>query len=82
MTELLSVETAHALVVETLIRCNTSAENAALAADALVGAELTGQSGHGLRRVPSYGAQSASGKVDGHAVATAERTRPGIWPGH
>jgi len=78
MSRLLSVETAHALVVETLIRCNTSAGNAALAADALVGAELTGQSGHGLRRVPSYGAQAASGKVDGHAVPTAERTRPGV----
>ena len=78
MTELLSVETAHALVAETLVRCNTSAGNAALVADALVGAELTGQGGHGLRRVPSYGAQAASGKVDGHAVATAERTRPGV----
>ena len=78
MTELLSIDAAHALVVETLIRCNTSAGNAALAADALVGAELTGQSGHGLRRVPSYGAQAASGKVDGHAVPTAERTRPGV----
>ena len=78
MTGILSVGAAHALVVETLARCNTSAENAALVADALVGAELTGQSGHGLRRVPSYGAQAASGKVDGHAVATAERTRPGV----
>ncbi len=78
MTELLSVETAHALVAETLVRCNTAPSNAALVADALVGAELAGQSGHGLRRVPSYGAQAASGKVDGHAVATAERTRPGV----
>ncbi len=82
MTELLSdmltPGAAHALVTGTLIRCNTCARNAALVADALVGAELAGQSGHGLRRVPSYGAQAASGKVDGHAVATAERTRPGV----
>ena len=78
MSRLLSVEAAHALVVETLIRCNTAPENARLVADALIGAELTGQGGHGLRRVPSYGAQAASGKVDGHAVATAERTRPGV----
>jgi (2R)-3-sulfolactate dehydrogenase (NADP+) len=75
---LLSIDAAHALVATTLIRCNTSAANAALVADALVGAELTGQGGHGLRRVPSYGAQAASGKIDGHAVASAERTRPGV----
>jgi (2R)-3-sulfolactate dehydrogenase (NADP+) len=31
-----------------------------------------------LRRLPSYGAQAASGKVDGHAVAVAERRRPGV----
>ena len=78
MTAILSVDAAHALVAGTLVRCNTSAKNAALVADALVGAELTGQGGHGLRRVPSYGAQAASGKVDGHAVATVERTRPGV----
>ena len=74
----LSVAAAHALVVETLIRCNTAAANAGLVADALIGAELAGQTGHGLRRLPSYGAQAAAGKVDGHAVPTAERTRPGV----
>ena len=78
MSQLLTVDAAHALVTETLIRCNTTAGNAALVADALIGAELTGQSGHGLRRLPSYGAQAASGKVDGHAVAVAERVRPGV----
>jgi len=78
MSGILSVEAAHALVAGTLIRCNTAPSNAALVADALVGAELTGQAGHGLRRVPSYGAQAASGKVDGHAVASAKRTRPGV----
>ena len=78
MTAILSVDAAHALVAATLIRCNTAPSNAALVADALVGAELAGQVGHGLRRVPSYGAQAASGKIDGHAVATAERTRPGV----
>ena len=78
MSRLLSIDAARALVAGTLIRCNTAPENAALVADALVGAELVGQAGHGLRRLPSYGAQAASGKVDGHAVATAERTRPGV----
>ncbi len=31
-------------------------------------AEIDAQRGHGLSRVPSYSAQSASGKVDGKAV--------------
>ena len=78
MTEHLTVEAAHDLVARTMIRCNTAPATAKLVADALIGAELAGQAGHGLRRVPSYGAQAASGKVDGHAVATAERTRPGV----
>ena len=78
MSGKLSVKQAHALVFETMVRCNTAPANAALVADALIGAELAGQAGHGLRRVPSYGAQAASGKVDGHALATAERTRSGV----
>lgn len=75
----LTPDEASALVADTLVRCRTSAPNAAVVADALVGAELVGQSGHGLRRVPSYAAQSLSGKVDGHAEPTIERTRPGVF---
>ncbi len=71
-------EAAHALVVDALVRCNTSEPNAQVVADALVDAELVGQSGHGLRRVPSYAGQALSGKVDGHAVPSLERTRPGV----
>ncbi|MFQ5565529.1 MAG: Ldh family oxidoreductase [Paracoccaceae bacterium] len=78
MPERLTLDAAHALVSRILVRCNTSPENAALVANALVGAELTGQSGHGLRRLPSYAAQAASGKVDGHAVPVAEQTKPGV----
>jgi len=74
----LTPDQAHALVAVTLVRCNTSAGNASLVADALVGAELAGQAGHGLRRVPSYGDQAASGKVNGNAVPSAERVRPGL----
>lgn len=51
--------------------------NAESVARALVAAELTGQAGHGLRRVLSYAAQAKSGKVDGHAAPRAERVRPG-----
>jgi (2R)-3-sulfolactate dehydrogenase (NADP+) len=74
----LTPEEARTLVVDTLVRCNTSPENAAHVADALVGAELVGQSGHGLRRVQSYAGQALSGKVDGHAIPTLGRTRPGV----
>ncbi|MBR9763254.1 MAG: Ldh family oxidoreductase [Rhodobacteraceae bacterium] len=73
----LSVAEARALVIDTLIRCGTDPHNAASVAEALVGAELTGQYGHGLRRVPTYAGHVLSGRVDGHAVPRARRTRPG-----
>lgn len=73
----LSLSEAHALVAETLTRCRTSPANAAHVADALIAAELAGQVGHGLRRVPSYAGQALSGKVDGHAVPKTSETRPG-----
>jgi (2R)-3-sulfolactate dehydrogenase (NADP+) len=71
----LTLDEAHALVVATLTRCRTSAANAGHVADALVAAELAGQAGHGLRRVPSYAGQALTGKVDGFAVPRAEATR-------
>ncbi len=63
----LDLEAARRLVAAALERHRTSAANAACVADALVAAERDGQKGHGLSRVPSYTAQSASGKVDGFA---------------
>lgn len=76
MDERLTVDEARALVTAALIASNTSPANAASVADALVGAELAGQSGHGLRRVAAYAAQARSGKVDGHATPVATRMRP------
>jgi (2R)-3-sulfolactate dehydrogenase (NADP+) len=73
----LSVAEAHALVASALTASNTSPENAVSVAQALIGAELAGQGGHGLRRVPAYTAQAKVGKVKGHAVPTATRVRPG-----
>lgn len=73
----LTVSEAHALVAATLTASDTSIENADAVARALVGAELVGQGGHGLRRVPAYAAQARAGKVKGHAVPRAERVRPG-----
>ncbi|MEM7696206.1 MAG: Ldh family oxidoreductase [Pseudomonadota bacterium] len=50
---------------------NTSADNAASVAAALVAAEADGLKGHGFSRVPTYAAQSAAGKVDGFATPSA-----------
>ncbi|MGQ2908643.1 MAG: Ldh family oxidoreductase [Aliihoeflea sp.] len=74
----LSVGEAHALIAAALTASDTSIDNADAVARALVGAELVGQGGHGLRRVPAYAAQARAGKVKGHAAARAERVRPGV----
>ncbi len=78
MTDLrLSLADARALIIETLLRCRTSQPNAEAVAEALLAAELAGQFGHGLRRVPAYADQALIGKVDGFATPTAQQTRPG-----
>ena len=69
----LSREEAEALIGNALLASNVSAKNAASVARALAAAEIDGQVGHGLSRVSSYCAQSASGKVDGHAAPMAQR---------
>jgi (2R)-3-sulfolactate dehydrogenase (NADP+) len=63
----LTLDQADALVRKVLVACDTSPDNAASVARALVAAEADGQGGHGLSRLPSYAAQSRCGKVDGHA---------------
>ncbi len=65
-----------ALIARALIASRTSASNAASVAAALTAAEIDGQKGHGLSRVPSYAAQARSGKVDGHAVPRVHAPRP------
>jgi (2R)-3-sulfolactate dehydrogenase (NADP+) len=74
----LTLAEAETLVALALERCNTSQPNAAIVAKALVAAEADGLKGHGLSRVPTYAAQSASGKVDGHATPVVTRPRPGV----
>jgi (2R)-3-sulfolactate dehydrogenase (NADP+) len=58
------------LVFDALQQHQTSTENAKEVADALICAEIDGQSGHGLSRIPSYIQQLSSGKVDGNAKPT------------
>lgn len=77
MSDRLPAENAHALIVAALTASRTSHGNAVCVANALVAAELAGQGGHGLRRVPAYAAQARAGKVDGFATPTARWVRPG-----
>lgn len=74
----LSIRQARSLAEAILIRHGTSEENAACVARALVAAEIDGQKGHGLSRLPTYAAQAASGKVDGRAAPASERLAAGI----
>src|SRR5262245_38162323 len=66
-----------ALIAAALVASRTSQPNARSVAQALTQAEIDGQQGHGLARVPSYAAQARAGKVDGHAVPSVRQTRPG-----
>lgn len=60
------------LVTKVLVANNTSEANARTVADALVQAQIDGQYGHGLSRIPSYSGQAKVGKVDGHATPSIE----------
>ncbi len=69
----LAIEEAQDLAVRALMASNTNESNARSTATALVNAEADGQKGHGLSRIPSYAAQTQSGKVDGLATPSVER---------
>jgi len=78
-TVTLAANEAHDLATRILVRNNTSEANALHVANALVAAEIDGQKGHGLSRLPSYSAQAASAKVDGNATPLiCERSGAGI----
>jgi len=66
------------LVKNILIAHNTSESNALEVATALVAAEIDGQKGHGLSRVPSYSAQAKTGKVNGQIKPTIEKVSPAL----
>ncbi|PPR63636.1 MAG: (2R)-3-sulfolactate dehydrogenase (NADP(+)) [Alphaproteobacteria bacterium MarineAlpha4_Bin2] len=67
----LSLDELRSLTKHILIAHKTSEANASQVAEALMLAEADGQKGHGASRIPSYAAQSLSGKVDGHATPTS-----------
>ena len=80
MPETVTMGTAEleALITAALVASRTSEANARSVAHALTQAEIDGQKGHGLSRLPSYAAQARAGKVDGHAVPSLRQTRPGV----
>jgi (2R)-3-sulfolactate dehydrogenase (NADP+) len=57
----------------------TNEANARSMARSIAAAEADGIRSHGLLRLPTYCAQAACGKVDGHATPSATRTAPGAW---
>ena len=72
----LELSALHQLATEILVSHDTSEANAEQVAAALVAAEADGQNGHGASRIPSYAAQSRSGKVDGHATPKLKKVAP------
>jgi (2R)-3-sulfolactate dehydrogenase (NADP+) len=69
----LSAADAESLATAALVRSRTSEAAARSTARALVAAEIDGQAGHGLSRVPPYALHARCGKVDGHAVPRVEQ---------
>lgn len=70
---------AEGLAVRALEKCGASHVGAESTAAALVAADIDGQAGHGLSRVPNYAGQLAAGKISGAAQPEALRTRPGVY---
>ena len=75
MSRTLSIENTERLVSDAFQRVDVGTAQAASVARALVAAEASGQSGHGLRRVAAYAAQAKVRKVDGHARPAIDMTR-------
>ena len=69
----LTIADAESLARQALEASGTAPGAARSTARALVAAEIDGQAGHGLSRVPSYAEQLRSGKVDGRAVPSCRR---------
>ena len=75
MTTTLRPDELEALIARALLASRTAPDNARSVARALTEAEVDGQKGHGLSRVPSYAAQARAGKVDGFARPTLSQVR-------
>lgn len=74
----LSTDYARTLLFQALTANRTGDQVAGIVADALVAAEIDGQTGHGLARGAAYARQARSGKVNGFVEPQAKRPRPGF----
>ncbi len=84
-TVTLGLDEARRLAEGALLKSGVAPAAALATASALVAAEVDGQAGHGLSRVPSYALHARVGKVDGKAVpqaATAGEAGVRIDAGH
>jgi (2R)-3-sulfolactate dehydrogenase (NADP+) len=72
----LSIARAQDLAAAALAAKGACAENARSTAAALVAADVDGQTGHGLGRIPSYAAQLTTGKINGAVRPVLESRRP------
>lgn len=75
----LSIPDAVQLSRKALVNAGANEENGEITAQALVRAEIDGQKGHGLSRVPSYAAQVRTGKVNGKALPRLEEVKDGLF---
>ena len=73
-----SLVEAQTLGEKILMAHSVGQRNATLTIASLLRAEMEGLPSHGFSRIPYYAAQSAAGKVDGHAVPLVECPRPGV----
>lgn len=70
----ISLADARALMERALLRSGVSEVNAKSVAKALVAAEAEGQVGHGFSRLSDYVAQVGTGKVNGTATPSVQKT--------
>ena len=73
-----SLVEAQTLGEKILMAHSVGQRNATLTIASLLRAEMEGLPSHGFSRIPYYAAQSAAGKVDGHAVPLVDCPRPGV----
>ncbi|CZF86496.1 Ldh family oxidoreductase [Grimontia marina] len=66
------------LTAQALEKAGVTPANAKSVADALIQAEIDGQSGHGLARLSAYIEQVKCGKVMGDATPKVETPKPGV----
>lgn len=78
MTAPISIDEARRLTRAALGASGCLPAQAASIAEALVEAEIAGQFGHGLSRIPAYCAQARNRKCDGTVTPEAVRLTPGL----